>query len=83
MLYLLMVAVSFILMLATQNDSPMSGIFLVMVTAPWSLLLTWLLNTVHLSPTSLTNGLFLLAGGLVNGYILYKLISIAAYRFKQ
>ncbi len=81
-LYLSAVIASFIVMLVTAADTPMSGIFLIMITAPWSLLLSGLLNIVHLSPTPLINGLFLLIGGAGNSYILYKLISIAAYRFK-
>ena len=81
-LYLLVVIAAFVVMLATMADTPMSGIFLIMITATWSLLLSGLLNIVHLSPTPLIYGLFILIGGAGNSYILYKLISIAAYEFK-
>ena len=81
-LYLSAVAAAFVIMLVTAKDTAMSGIFLVMITAPWSLLLTWLLSLLHVNPSPLVNGVFLLVGGAVNGYILYKLISIAAHKFK-
>ena len=81
-LYLLAVAASFIIMLMTTDDTPMSGIFLVMVTLPWSILLTWIQSALHLdSIPMMLNGLFLLAGGLVNSFVLYKLISFIAGRF--
>ena len=35
-LYLLTVVASLIIMLMTKDDTPMSGIFLIMVTMPWA-----------------------------------------------
>ena len=83
-LYPLAVAASLIIMLMTAEDTPMPGIFLVMVTLPWSILLTWIQGALHLDSIPLTlNGLFLLAGGLVNSFVLYKLISFIAGRFSR
>jgi hypothetical protein len=83
-LYLSAVAASFIIMLMTADDTPMSGIFLVMVTLPWSILLTWIQSALHLdSIPMMLNGLFLLAGGLVNSFVLYKIISFIAGRFSR
>ncbi len=82
-IYLLALAIAFIIMLITAKGTAMSGIFLIMVTAPWSLLLIWLLNLIQVSPAPLISGLFLLIGGAANGYILYKLISMAAHRFNK
>jgi hypothetical protein len=83
-LYLLAVAASFIIMLMTADDTAMSRIFLVLVTLPWSILLTWIQGALHLDSIPLMlNGLFLLAGGLLNSFILYKLISFIAGRFSR
>ena len=81
-IYLMAVIAAFVIMLVTAADTAMSGIFLLVLTAPWSLLLSWLLNLVQSNPAPLVNGIFLLVGGAVNTYILYKLISIAAHKFK-
>ena len=81
-LYLLAVAASFVIMLMTADDTPMSGIFLVMVTLPWSFVLTLIQDTFHFNSMGF-NGLFLLTGGLVNSFVLYKLISFIAGRFSR
>ena len=77
------VIAAFVILLVTAADTAMSGIFLFMITAPWSLLLSWLLNLVQSNPAPLVNGIFLLVGGaVVNTYILHKLISLAAHKIK-
>jgi len=76
-LYLLAVATSFIIILITADDIPMSGIFLILVTLPWSFILTWIQDSLHLSSMGF-NGLFLVTGGLLNSFILFKLISFIA-----
>ena len=82
LLYLLVVVASFILMLTTQNDTPMSGIFLVMITPPWALVLG-AVNQLFQTESSLVAGLVLLAGGTVNCFILYQIISFTAARFSR
>ena len=79
-LYLLVVAASFIIMLITAGDTAMSGIFLILVTLPWSFSLTWAQDRFLLNSLGF-NGLFLAAGGLFNSFILYKLISSIAGRY--
>jgi len=53
----------------------MSGIFLVLVTMPWSLVLSWILKVLHFDSVTMTT-LLLVAGGLLNSIILYKIISL-------
>ena len=81
-LYLLAVVASFVIMLMTADDTPMSGIFLVLVTMPWSPLLSWIQNSFQLDSVAF-NSLFLLAGGTVNSFILYKLIAFSAGKLKR
>jgi len=81
-LYLLTVAASFIIMLMTAEDTAMSGIFLILVTLPWSFSLTWAQDTFVLNATGF-NGIFLAAGGVFNSFILYKVISSIAGRYNR
>ena len=81
-LYLLSVAASFFIMLMTADDTAMSGIFLVLATLPWPILLTWLQDTFQFNSMAF-NGLFMVAGGVLNSFILYKIISFIAGRFRR
>ena len=82
LLYLLLVAASFIIMLTTRTDTVMSGIFLVLLTPPWPLALGTLQKILH-TDSCLLAGLFLLSGGAVISYILYSIISFRAGRIKN
>ena len=73
-IYLLAVIAAFFLMLATLRSTAMSGIFLVLATLPWPMVLDQLQNFFQLD-SALFNGLFLLAGGVVNSFLLYKMFS--------
>jgi len=81
-LYMAAVVASFVIMLTTQQDTPMSGIFLVMLTPPWALALGALQKLFH-TDSSLVAGLFLLAGGAVNSAILYRITAFIADRFSR
>ncbi len=81
-LYLLVVLASLLIMLTTVDDTPMSGIVLILVTMPWSLLLTRIQGLLSFDSMML-NTLFLVAGGLLNSVILYKLFSFIMNKFKH
>jgi len=81
-LYLVAVTAALVVMLLTVDDTPMSGIFLVFLTFPWSLLLNRIQDVFHVS-SALFNGLFLYAGGLINGGILYTVLSFLSARFQR
>jgi len=73
-LYLLLVLAALaILLLAGENDS-LAGIYFILITFPWSVALTRVAASLHVD-SMLFNTLFLLAGGLVNGFILYRIVS--------
>ncbi len=75
-LYLAVVAASLLIMWMTVDETAMSGIFLVLLTLPWSFLLTWVQDLLPVDGL-IFNALFLVSGGLVNTAILYKVISFA------
>ena len=66
---------SLAVMFMTKGDTAMSGIFLVLVTMPWSLVLSWIQKVLHFDSATMTT-LLLVAGGLLNSVILYKIISL-------
>jgi hypothetical protein len=80
-LYLSAFMVSLAVMFMTKDDAAMSGIFLVLVTLPWSLLLSWIQEALHSNSITITT-LLLVAGGLMNSVILYKVISFLTGKFK-
>ena len=81
-LYLSAVIVSVAVMFMTKDDTAMSGLFLVMVTMPWSLALSWIQKALHFDSITMTT-LLLVTGGLMNSVILYKLISFLTGKFKS
>jgi hypothetical protein len=80
-LYLSAFIVSLAIMFMTKDDTAMSGIFLVLVTMPWSLILSWIQKVLHFDSTVITT-LLLVAGGLMNSIILYKVISLFTGKLK-
>ncbi len=81
-LYLLTVAASLIIMWMTADETAMSGIFLVLFTLPWAPVLTWIQDALQLDSLP-ASGLLLAAGGMLNGFILYRFISFITGRSKQ
>jgi len=81
-LYLIALVASVIVMFATSADTAMSGVFLVMVSMPWTLLLSWL-STLFTIDSMVFSALFLVAGGLVNSVILYAMLSFVTGGYKQ
>jgi uncharacterized membrane protein YhaH (DUF805 family) len=73
-LYLSAIIVSLAVMFMTKNDTAMSGIFLVLVTMPWPLILSGIQEIFNFDSMAITTSL-LVAGGLLNSLILYKMIS--------
>jgi hypothetical protein len=81
-LYLLVVAVALaLLLLAGPNDS-LAGIYFILVPFPWSSVLMWVTRTFHLD-SMVFNSLFLLAGGLINGLVIYKVVSFLSAKLSD
>lgn len=74
--YLLLVFLSFFIMIITLDSTPMAGIFLVLLTYPWPTIVG-MLGDGSPGNSALINGLLLLAGGILNGFLLYVLIRLA------
>ena len=81
-LYLIALAASLVVMVMTVDDTAMSGIFLVMVTMPWAMALGWLKDLLQIDSMLFTT-VFLVSGGLLNSFILYKMTSFVTGGFKK
>ncbi len=81
-LYLLALVASVVIMLMTINTTAMSGIFLILLSMPWSLLLTWFQDFLSIDSV-IFKTFFLVSGGLLNSFILYKLLSLLMNRFRR
>ena len=78
--YLLLVVISFLIMLMTLKSTPMAGIFLVMLTYPWPTIIGMSGDGQN---TAVVNGLLMLAGGILNGFLLYVLICLTGRLAKK
>ena len=81
-LYLLALSASLVIMILTVDDTPMSGIFLVMVTMPWSFLLGWIKDLLQIESLLVTT-IFLVSCGLLNSFILYSMTTFVAGGYKD
>ena len=82
LLYLIALLASLVIMLMTAEETAMSGIFLVMVTMPWTMLLGWLKELLQ-TDSMLLSTVFLISGGLVNSFVLYKMLSFVTGGYKK
>ncbi len=76
--YFSTVIASLVIFIATVTDTAMSGIFLVFVTMPWSLLVIKIQESLAFD-SMIVITLFLLTGGLLNTYLLYKFVTFIIY----
>ena len=81
-LYLLIVAVALTLLLLAGKNDALAGIYFILATFPWSSPLMWISDTFQIDSV-LFNTLFLLAGGLLNGFIIYKFVSFLSGKFSD
>ncbi|MGA7277830.1 MAG: hypothetical protein WBW79_07830 [Desulfocapsaceae bacterium] len=80
--YLFLVIASFLIMIFTAASTPMAGIYLVLFTFPWPGILSQIVDSFQQN-SFWFNGLFLLAGGLINGFVLYVVISFIGRLFQR
>ncbi len=80
--YLFLVIASFLIMIFTAASTPMAGIYLVLFTFPWPGILSQIVDSSQQN-SFWFNGLFLLAGGLINGFVLYVVISFIGRLFQR
>ena len=80
--YLFLVIASCLIMVFTAASTPMAGIYLVLFTFPWPGILSQIIASSQQNSVWF-NGLFLLAGGLINGFVLYVVISFIGRLFQR
>ena len=80
-IYLLLVVGAFAVMFMAKPDESLSGIFVVLVAMPWTMLLTWLTDTLGID-SIVFNTLFLALSCILNAVIIYTMVSFIARRFR-
>lgn len=78
-IYMILVVASFAVMFLANKDDSLSGIFVILISMPWSFLLTWITGISGID-SMLFNTLFLVLFSLLNATIIYKFISFFSRR---
>jgi len=78
-IYLLLVAGAFAVMFLANEDDSLAGIFVVLVATPWTVLLTWIIDTFSID-SMVFNTIFSALGSLLNAWIIYSVISFLSRR---
>ncbi len=81
-LYVVCLLAALAVLFLTRQHTPFAGIFFVVVTIPWPLVLEGIHKFFHVN-TFVFNLVFLLMGGLVNAWILYWAASRIARFLKR
>ena len=80
LIYLLLVLGAFAMMLMAKPGESLSGIFVLLVAMPWSMLLTWFTDTPGID-SIVINTIFLALCCILNAVIIHFMISFIARRF--
>ena len=81
-IYLLLVIGAFAVMLMAKPDESLSGIFVVLVAMPWTMLLTWFTDTLGID-SIVFNTVFLALCCILNAVIIHSMVSFIARRFSS
>ena len=81
-LYLILAVFAFAVMIIASQGESLAGIFVVLVAMPWTILLTWLVDSLGID-SIVFNTIFLALGCLLNAFILYFTVSFLARRFRS
>ena len=81
-IYLLLVVAAFTVMFLAKPGESLSGIFVILVAMPWSMLLTWFTDTLGIDSIVL-NTVFLALCCILNAVIIHFMVSFIARRFSS
>ncbi len=79
-LYLLLVFAALATLLLAGKDDSLAGIYFILVTFPWTVVLTKVATASHVDSMAF-NIIFLLVGGLINGFIIYSVTAFLSRKF--
>lgn len=81
-LYLSLSLAALALPLITGPHANLAGIYAVLIIQPWSTILVWIMDTTGLDSIVFNWG-FLLAGALLNSWLIYKLVSWVSGKIRR
>ena len=73
-IYLLLAVFAFFVMFSAKQDESLAGIFAVIVAMPWSIVLSWVVDTFSIDSLGF-NTVFLMCGTVLNALILFLFTS--------
>ena len=78
-IYLLLVVGAFAVMFLAKDDESLAGIFVVLVAMPWTILLSWVIDTFSIDSITF-NTVFSALACALNAWIIYSVISFLSRR---
>ena len=78
-IYLLLVAGAFLVMFLAKEDESLAGIFVVLVAMPWTILLSWIVDSLSID-SMVFNSVFSALGCMLNAWIIYSASSFLSKR---
>jgi len=78
-IYILLVVGAFAVLFLAQEDESLAGIFVVLVAMPWTILLTWIVDSLGMD-SMVFNTVFSALGCMLNAWIIYSVISFLSKR---
>ncbi len=79
-LYLLLVFAALAVLLLAGKDDSLAGIYFILITFPWTVVLTKVTTASRVDSMAF-NAVFLLIGGLINGFIIYSVTAFLSRKF--
>ena len=70
-IYVLLVVAAFAVMFLAKEDESLAGIFVVLVAMPWTILLSWIIDSLGIDST-VFNTVFSALGCMLNAWIIYS-----------
>ena len=77
--YILLVVAAFAVMFLAKEDESLAGIFVVLVAMPWTILLSWIVDSLGID-SIVFNTVFSALACMLNAWIIYSVISFLSKR---
>ena len=80
-IYILLVVGAFAVMFLAKEDESLAGIFVVLVAMPWTVLLSWIIDSLGVD-SIVFNSVFSALGCMLNAWVIYSVSSFLSKRFR-
>ena len=81
-IYIVLVVGAFAVMFLAKEDGSLAGIFVVLLSMPWTMLLSWVMDNLGVD-SIVFNTVFLALACMLNAWIIYAVISFFSRRLRR